>query len=56
MISTVSSLHAAAAEIFILTAICVILLVDVFLSDRTRWITYALSLLTLAGAAYHDGP
>ena len=31
---------------------CAILLIDVFLSDRTRWITYALSLLTLAGAAW----
>jgi NADH-quinone oxidoreductase subunit N len=45
-------LQAAAAEIFLLTAICVILLVDVFLSDRSRWVTYALSLLTLAGAAF----
>jgi NADH-quinone oxidoreductase subunit N len=45
-------LQAAAAEIFLLSAVCVVLLVDVFLSDRTRWITYALSLLSLAGAAY----
>src|SRR5688572_22186754 len=45
-------LQAAAAEIFLLTAVCVILLVDVFLNDRQRWITYALSLLTLAGAAF----
>ena len=45
-------LQAAAAEIFLLSAICVILLVDVFLSDKSRWITYALSLLTLAGAAF----
>jgi NADH-quinone oxidoreductase subunit N len=45
-------MQAAAAEIFLLTAVCVILLVDVFLSDRSRWITYALSLLTLAGAAF----
>ncbi len=29
-----------------------ILLVDVFLNDRQRWITYALSLLTLVGAAF----
>ena len=42
----------AAAEIFVLTALCVILVMDVFLSDRSRWITYVLSLLTLAGAAY----
>jgi NADH-quinone oxidoreductase subunit N len=45
-------LQAAAAEIYLLSAICVILLVDVFLSDKSRWITYALSLLTLAGAAF----
>jgi len=45
-------MQAAAAEIFLLSAVCVILLVDVFLSDRLRWITYGLSLLTLAGTAY----
>jgi NADH-quinone oxidoreductase subunit N len=45
-------LAAAAAEIFMIAAICVILLVDVFLSDRSRWVTYALSLLSLAGAAF----
>ncbi|MBM0105241.1 NADH-quinone oxidoreductase subunit NuoN [Steroidobacter sp. S1-65] len=45
-------MQAAAAEIFLLTAICVILLVDVFLSDSKRWITYGLTLLTLAGSAF----
>jgi NADH-quinone oxidoreductase subunit N len=45
-------LETVAAEIFLLGAVCVVLLVDVFLSDRNRWITYALSLLSLAGAAY----
>ena len=45
-------LHAAAAEMFMLCAVCVILLIDVFLSDRSRWITYGLSLLSLAGAAF----
>src|SRR5690606_14551984 len=45
-------MQAAAAEIFLLAAICVILLVDVFLSDSKRWITYGLSMLTLAGCAY----
>jgi NADH-quinone oxidoreductase subunit N len=45
-------MQAAAAEIFLTTAVCVILLIDVFLSDRSRWITYGLSLLTLAGLAY----
>ena len=42
----------AAAEIFVLAAACVILVIDLFLTERTRWITYLLSLLTLAGAAY----
>lgn len=44
--------QAAAAEAFLLTAVCAILLVDVFLSERTRWVTYVLSLLSLAGAAW----
>jgi NADH-quinone oxidoreductase subunit N len=42
----------AAAEAFVLTAVCVILVIDVFLTERSRWLTYVLSLLTLAGAAY----
>ncbi|HEY4366024.1 MAG TPA: NADH-quinone oxidoreductase subunit NuoN [Steroidobacteraceae bacterium] len=49
---------AASAELFLLAAICVILLVDVFLSESTRWVTYALSLLALAGSAFmtvHNG-
>lgn len=45
-------MQAAAAEIFLACAICVILLIDVFLSQRTRWITYVLSLVTLAGCAW----
>jgi NADH-quinone oxidoreductase subunit N len=45
------NLPVASAEIFMVAAICVILLVDVFLSDRSRWVTYALSLLSLVGAA-----
>lgn len=54
MESIINSLgmHAVAAEIFLMGAICVILLIDVFLSDGKRWITYALSLLTLAGCAW----
>ncbi len=35
-------------EIFLLVAASLILLVDMFLSDAQRWITYALSLVTLA--------
>jgi NADH-quinone oxidoreductase subunit N len=42
----------AAPEMFVLAATCVILVGDLFLTERTRWITFALSLLTLAGAAW----
>lgn len=45
------NLSVASAEIFMIGAICAVLLVDVFLSDRSRWATYALSLLSLVGAA-----
>lgn len=38
-------------EIFVLSMACAILLIDLFLSDRTRVITYLLSVATLAGAA-----
>ncbi len=39
------------AEIFVLVAASAILLIDMFLSESKRSITYVLSLLTLAGAA-----
>ncbi len=39
----------AYAEIFLLTMACVVLLVDLFLDDRRRYVTYILSLVTLAG-------
>jgi NADH-quinone oxidoreductase subunit N len=42
----------AAPEMFLLAATCVILLGDLFLRDRDRWITFVLSLLTLAGVAW----
>jgi NADH-quinone oxidoreductase subunit N len=42
----------AAPEMFVLAATCVILIGDLFLTDRTRWVTFALSLLTLAGASW----
>ena len=38
-------------EIFLLAAACVILVVDLFLSDRMRWVTYVMSLATLVGCA-----
>jgi len=42
----------AAPEIFVLAATCVILLVDLFLQEKNRWVTYALSLLAIAGASW----
>src|SRR5882672_4511920 len=41
----------AIAEIFMAFAICVVLLVDVFLRDDQRQITYILAMLALIGAA-----
>ncbi|HXW10796.1 MAG TPA: NADH-quinone oxidoreductase subunit NuoN [Steroidobacteraceae bacterium] len=41
----------AAPEMFLLGAACVVLLVDLFLSDRSRWVTFALSLVALAGTS-----
>jgi NADH-quinone oxidoreductase subunit N len=38
-------------EIFLLAAGCAILVIDLFLKDATRWVTYALSLATLLGCA-----
>ena len=42
----------ALAEIWVIFAACVILLIDVFLHDRQRWITPTLSLATLVVAAW----
>jgi NADH-quinone oxidoreductase subunit N len=42
----------AAPEIVLLAATCVILLADLFLDDRQRWLTFALSLAALAGTAW----
>jgi NADH-quinone oxidoreductase subunit N len=42
----------AAPEIFLLSAICVIMLVDLFLRDDQRKVTFFLSLLALAGTAW----
>jgi len=46
------NLVAAYPEVFVLSAACVILLVDLFLSDAQRVVSYVLSLLTLVGAAW----
>jgi len=42
----------AAPEMFLLAATCVVLLCDLFLRDRDRWVTFGLSLLTLAGLSW----
>jgi len=38
-------------EIFLLAAGCTILVIDLFLKDGARWVTYALALAALAGCA-----
>ena len=47
-------------EIFLLTAACVILVIDLFLSERTRLLTYGLALAALIGTValtqYAAGP
>jgi len=48
---TLTDLAPAGAEVFLVAAACVVLLVDLFVDDRRRWVTYLLSILTLAGAA-----
>jgi len=42
----------AAPEIFLLAAACIILLIDLILDEDTRWESFVLSLLALAGAAW----
>ena len=49
---TWAELAPAGAEVFLLAAICVVLLVDLWLDDRRRWITYLLAIVSLAGAAW----
>jgi len=41
----------ALPEIFVLTMICIVLVVDLFLTDKNRSVTYLLSHATLLGAA-----
>ena len=45
------NLMPALPEIFLLSAVSVILVLDLFLSDKQRGITYLLSLLSLIHAA-----
>lgn len=42
-------LLSAAPEIFLLAATCAVLVVDLFLSERTRWLSYVLAQLSLFG-------
>ena len=48
---TPPALMPAYPEILLLIMVCGILLVDLFVSEGHRWITYALSLLTLLACA-----
>jgi len=48
---TWSDVAPAGAEVFLLASACVLLLVDLFLDDRRRWISYLLAIVALAGAA-----
>jgi NADH-quinone oxidoreductase subunit N len=49
---TTLDLVLAAPEMFLLAATCVILLIDLFLDNEQRWLTFALSLVALAGASW----
>jgi NADH-quinone oxidoreductase subunit N len=49
VISSLPIMLPAYAELFLLTMACVVLLVDLYLPERLRNVTYVLSLLTLAG-------
>lgn len=51
MTSLSTDLAAVYPEIFLLAMACVILMVDLFLNDDQRRVSYALTLLTLAGCA-----
>jgi NADH-quinone oxidoreductase subunit N len=42
---------ALAAEIFLATAICIVILVDAFVAEQQRYITYLLSLAAIVGTA-----
>jgi NADH-quinone oxidoreductase subunit N len=46
-----ADLQIAAAEIFLLTAICTVLIVDVMLPDERRMLTFRLAMLALVGTA-----
>lgn len=45
-----TDLISAAPEILLLSMACVVLLVDLFLSERSRWVSYVLAQVSLLGA------
>jgi len=47
----IPDLAPAAPEIFLLAASCAVLLIDLFLSDESRWVSYLLTILSLAACA-----
>src|SRR5882672_4613605 len=51
MLTNLPIMLPAYPEIFLLAAGCTILVIDLFLKDGARWVTYALSLAALAGCA-----
>src|SRR5258707_13571607 len=52
MLTGLPAMLLAYPEIFLLAAGCAILVIDLFLKDATRWVTYALSLAALLGCAF----
>src|SRR5258706_14238299 len=51
MLTSLPIMLLAYPEIFLLAAACTILVIDLFLKDARRWVTYALSLAALLGCA-----
>ena len=48
---SIMDLAPASAEVFLLAAVCTILVVDLFVSDRRRYLTYGLTQITLIATA-----
>src|SRR5256885_17165602 len=51
MVTSLPIMLLAYPEIFLLAAACAILVIDLFLKDARRWVTYAMSLGALVGCA-----
>jgi NADH-quinone oxidoreductase subunit N len=51
MLTNLPPVLLAYPEIFLLVAACAILVIDLFLGEDARWVTFALSLATLLGCA-----